>query len=82
MFEIAERTKVKVKLYGKEAELFVPSVGALEKVQRSLKETPNEALDVFTEFLGKLGMPKELMDELEISHIEQLITYLATVKKN
>lgn len=82
MFEIAERTKVKVKLYGKEAELLVPSVGALEKIQKSLKDSPNGALEVFTEFLGKLGMPQDVMDELEINHIEQLITYLATVKKS
>jgi len=80
MFEIQQKTKVKVKVYGNEFEMAKPTVGQVEKLQ-SLSNTEGKSdgqkFEMICDFLAILGMPKEFTMQMEVDHLLKLISYLS-----
>lgn len=85
MFEIQERKKVKIKIYGKEYEILKPTVGevrTLQKELRGIKGDEDKTFDYMIEWISKLGLPKEALENLELEQFNDLVTYLSGSKKN
>lgn len=83
MFEIKEKSKVKVSIYGQEYEISKPTYGQSQKLQESLKDQGNEkSMKIMKDFVTSLGLPEECIDGMELEHFLQLIEFISGVKKN
>lgn len=80
------RTKVELEIDDKKYILTKPSYGELKQYnskRKSMSDDDTEALsDLTIEFLSNAGLPKELVESLEMSMVVQLIELLADSKKN
>ncbi|MCA9313678.1 hypothetical protein KDA08_05210 [Candidatus Saccharibacteria bacterium] len=80
MFEIKQKTKVDVKIYGQQFELKKPTVKQIELLQEHTSldgKSESEQFRSVCEFLDILGLPKEFSKEMEIGHLLQLVTYVS-----
>jgi len=79
-----ERTKVSLEIYGEKLEVFRPTKAqhrmVLERV--STTEDPIEVEKAWSEFLVNLGIPQAIVENLEVSHMRDLIDHMCGVKKN
>lgn len=83
MFEIKEKSKVKVNIYGHEYELTKPTYGQSQRLQNELKDAGSDkAMQVMKEFMIGLGLSEECIDGMELDHFLQLIEFISGVKKN
>ncbi len=83
MFEIKEKSKVKVNIYGHEYELTKPTYGQSQRLQARLKDEGQEkSFDIMKEFIISLGLPEACIDNLELDHFFQLVDHISGVKKN
>ena len=79
-FEIKQKTKVTVKIYGEEFSLMKPTVEQVEFIQSNnsdKEKSEKEVFDDICKFLEILGMPSEFSKKMEIDHLLQLIEYLS-----
>lgn len=79
-FEIKQKTKVKVKIYGQDFELHKPTVGQVESLQKlNMNESSDQAkvFEKICDFLNVLGLPKEFSQDMEIEHLTQLVNFLS-----
>jgi hypothetical protein len=83
-FEIKERTKLSVTIYGKEFKILKPNVmqtrAVLQKITALTDST--ESSDIWIGFLCELGFEKELLETMEPEHLLKLIDFVTGVKKN
>lgn len=76
--EFAKET-LKVKIYGNEYELSFPKLKASIEFRARLKDCDDDELaqlEAFIEFLGKHGLPKEVVEELQPDHLTQIVDAL------
>ena len=81
-FEIKQKTKITVSIYGQSFELTKPTVGQVEELQKyntsEDKDKPqNEIYDSICGYLSVLGLPVEFSKQMEIDHLVQLINYIS-----
>lgn len=85
MFEISEQPKEKIKIYGVEYSVSRPSVAQVRLITEFSKGTDSnsvEAVDALIEFVSGLGIPKDVIESLEIKHLTALMEHLVGAKKN
>ena len=83
MFEIKEKSKLKVSIYGSEYEISKPTYGQSQHLQGRLKDEGQEkSMVIMKEFVMSLGLPEECIDGMELDHFLQLIEHISGVKKN
>jgi hypothetical protein len=83
MFEIKEKSKLKVSIYGREFELAKPTYGQSQNLQVRLKDEGQEkSMQIMKEFVIGLGLPEDCINEMELDHFLQLIEHISGVKKN
>lgn len=79
MFEIKNKTKVTVSIYGEEFNLFKPTVEQVELLQDDSDVTSLSAKEQFNRICGVLevlGLPKSFSSKMEIDHLIDLVGYL------
>jgi hypothetical protein len=77
------KTKINVKLYGKDYDLEAPK--ALEAAEfidsvSGEKQTNTEMISKTHAFLVKMGLPKKVCEDLELEHLNQLIEFITKKK--
>lgn len=80
IFEIKQKTKVKVNIYGKEFSLSKPTVGQVESLQKLSgieKKSESEQFELIMSYLDVLGLPVEFSKQMEIDHLIKLINHLS-----
>lgn len=80
-----ERSKLAIKIYGKEFSINKPTVGQAEKIQSDLeaaKDDSKKTYSIIKSFLMSLGLPLEVIINLEIDHFTELVEFVIGVKKN
>ena len=77
-----ERSKVGINLYGQELELVKPSLRKISAMQERLQNPEEANITVFIDFLVECGMPKELAEDIEFDHANDLVVHLCGAKKN
>ena len=78
MLEFKKRT-LGIRFEGKEVEIRFPTALELEGFQKEVagKENVQKTLS----FLGGLGLPDQVGEQLELGHLMQIVESLASVKK-
>lgn len=83
MLELKKSEKIKIKIYGEELEVSKPTFGQVVKMQKDMKEKGTEEnFSIMKDLLIALGVNESVVNELEIEHINDLIIYLTSSKKN
>lgn len=75
-----ESKKLEVKLNGTVYSLDFPKVKGVRDLQEKQKEK-GESIDHIIDFLCSHGLPKEVIEEMEISHLEKIVDALVDQKK-
>lgn len=77
------RTQIKAEIYGCEYTIKKPTYKEVEEYRAELmKENENaSATDIMGNFLEKMGLPKEVFSQLEISHVSEVMDMVMDVKK-
>lgn len=74
-----QRKKLPVKIDGVVYELSYAKVSQLKEISTASKE---DAVDKTIEFIVNSGMPKEVVENLEVDHINLIAEALTGAKKN
>ena len=83
-FEVKEKTKMNVSIYGKQFVLHKPAMGQIAGFQEKLKDAGEEgSFELMTNFMVGLGLDKETINEMEVEHFTDLVQFVSTsAKKN
>lgn len=82
MLEFKSR-KLDFKLNDKHHQLRFPTTGELKNFQKKHKVAEeDDKFDLIVEFLGHLGLDKEVTLRMEIEHMNTVLETLAGAKKN
>ena len=85
VFEIAKKTEIKLKLYGKEYSLRRPSVSDAEALSKFTDDsiTDSDRLEKTIDLMHALGLPKDECKSMELEHFTKVVEHVfGTVKKN
>lgn len=83
MFEIKERSKLKLSIYGSEYELSKPTYGQAIALQESIREGgESKSMLIMKEFLVSLGLKSEVIEQMELQHVLDLIEFISGKKKD
>jgi hypothetical protein len=79
-----KRKVVNVKLDGQSYALTVPNLKEVEKYSSEAKDVsdPHKNLSILCSFLEKRGLPKAVVESLEVEHLNLLIDNLMGLKKS
>lgn len=78
-----ERSKVEIEFGGESITMVKPSIAQFKKYKEELaKVSEEEQIEVMQNFFVSLGMPKEIVEELEVGHITVLVEALTDQKKS
>ena len=79
-----KRKKINVKLDGQNYPMTVPTLREADKYQHRAKaaEKEGKTLDLLFDFLGERGLPKDVIETLEVDHVNMLVEHLLGIKKN
>lgn len=82
MFEIKEKSKLKVSIYGSEYELSKPTYGQTIQLQKELDEGgESKSMHLMRSFVIGLGLPEAVIDSLELDHFLALVEHISGNKK-
>lgn len=82
MFEIKEKTKLKLSIYGVEYEISKPTYGQTAELQDKLKnEGEKSSMLIMKQFVVDLGLPEKSVDDLELDHFLALVEHISGTKK-
>lgn len=83
-FEIKQKTKIKVSIYGSEYDLVKPTVSQAKEMSKFADEKDqSKAIEATIDFMELMGLPKEVSSTMEIEHFTQLVEFIVgKVKKN
>lgn len=80
---ILEKSKIKLSIYGSEYEISKPTYGQTQNLQERLKtEGEKESMKIMRDFVISLGLPEDVLNNLELDHFLALIEHISGAKKN
>ena len=77
-----KKSVLELKIDGKEFSVKFPTIKAVRSLQESSKESAEGDLAPTLNFLASLGLPVEVAEELEPSHLQMIVETLSGAKKN
>lgn len=83
--DLGKRTIFRVKFEGKTYDVRKPSVKEVGLFNRKLKEAGNDEysqLDATKAWVSSLGMPEEVIEQLEMEQFNTLLETVSGLKKN
>jgi hypothetical protein len=78
-FEVKQKTKIKINLYGKEYELHRPTVDEAKILSEA--KSGASTLDDAKSFMSTLGLPIEVSGEMEVEHFNLLLDVVLNFNK-
>ena len=81
MFEIKKKEPLKLKIYDVEYQVKRPSLGAFESLQTQMKENAGESIKLTRDFLVSLGLPQEILLDLEVEDFNLLTEFVVSSSK-
>jgi len=73
---IFERTIYKLVIYGTEVKFRAPIVKEYKALIKKMEKGDKSEFDLMSEFLVSLGMDKKVIEELEASHLNEIIVMI------
>jgi len=82
-FVIEKKAVVKVKIYDRELDIKKPTVGMIESLNAQMKAVVDdgEKFKIMRSFLVQLGLPEEVLNEMQMDHYLELVEFLSAPKK-
>jgi hypothetical protein len=80
--DLGEKAKLAVKFGGATFEVALPNVKQAMEYKDSLDANKGKETELFLGLLEKLGLPKEVSEQLTLVQMEQLANALMAAKKN
>lgn len=82
-FKLEARAKTTIDIYGSQYEVSKPRVGQIDLLNEDLKKVSNDSdkIKVMIHFIASLGIPEDVVTNLEMDHFTELCEYLASSKK-
>ena len=77
-----ERTNLKMVIYDEEYSVKIPTVGMVRNFTEELKKDEANEFDVTIGLLVLCGLPKDLLLDLEILHLNMIVDELTKQKKS
>lgn len=83
MLEIQARTKIPAKIYGKEFQLTRPTVKEIELLQEETEKTlsDKDKTKVLCKWISNLGLPLDVIEEMELGHLLEVVEFVTGTKK-
>lgn len=84
-FTLEKKSAEKVNIYGKEYSLTKPTVRQTEKLQEDIKnskEDESASFKLMKKWVEDLGLPGEVIMDMELDHFVKLVEHLSGSKKN
>lgn len=83
-FEVKQKTKITVGIYGSEYQLRKPTVSEVELISQFVADKDSKDQHKYiVELMEKLGLPKQVSMDMEIDQFSDLVTFLMSkLKKN
>lgn len=81
---IESRSVVEMSIYGRDLSIKKPTFKAVSEMQNLLDESGvggKATLEIFSRFLEDSGLPKDLIDEMEVDHLTEVVKVLCEPKK-
>ena len=77
------KTEIKAEIYGNEYTIKMPTYKQVDEYKIKLySETEDKNVsNIMGDFLSPLGLPKDVFDQLEISHVAQIMDMVLDSKK-
>ena len=79
-----ERSKVRVRLYGKEYDLTKPTIGEVDSLQEQIddaKGDESKQYKLMKVWMGNRGLSEDVINSLEVDHFIELCEFLTGKKK-
>lgn len=77
-FEVKQKAKIKINIYGKEYILHKPTV---DEAHALANTNSSSNLDAAKRFMETLGLPLEVSGDMEIEHFNALLNVITDVNK-
>jgi hypothetical protein len=84
-FVLEKKSVEKVNIYGKEYSLSKPTVRQTEKLQEEIKLSKDDqsaSFGLMKKWVEGLGLPGEVIMDMELDHFVSLVEHLSGSKKN
>ncbi len=77
------KTVIELEVYGQTVSLKKPTYREAQEYRDALKKLSDneDAGSVMIEFLSKMGLPKEVFEQLELGHVNEIMEALTDTKK-
>lgn len=78
-----KRTEIEVKVYGGTHKLRLPTFRHVAEYRAAVKEAGSDEMklaDGLITFLERLGLPKDVSEDLEVDHLAQLANFILEKK--
>jgi hypothetical protein len=81
-FVVEKSPKIKVRIYGEDYDLTKPTHKVAKELAKKIKGIDeSEAYDMISDYLVGLGLPGDVLENMEADHVLKLCDFLAP-KKN
>jgi hypothetical protein len=77
-----KKSVLELKIDGQVYTVKYPTLKAVKHFQEKTKDAGEASLDITLEFLASLGLPVNVSEELEPSHLQTIIETISGSKKN
>jgi len=78
-FEVKQKTKIRVSIYGQDHELHKPTVDEAKLLTEA--NTGKGNLDDAKDFMATLGLPREVSGAMEVEHFNLLLSVILDLNK-
>lgn len=68
------RSKLKLKLYGEDYEMSFPTISKWREYQNKITKGDVDEITAAIGFLCDLGLPKDVCEDVELEHLNQIIS--------
>ena len=81
--DLGKKTVYKVKLEGETYEVKKPSVREISSFNKKIKDVDaTDQFDITKDWVASLGMPSEVVEDLEMDQFTQLLDMVSGLKKS
>ena len=77
-FTIPEKKATTIKIYGNDYQIVKPTLKMVKSLDKKTKDaSDDEKLEVMECWLADVGIPRHVLDTMEMGHIEDLIKFVS-----
>lgn len=80
-FKLDKKPKYKIEIYGQTYELAKPQVCQIAEFKNKMSAKEHDEIELTQEFISKLGIPLEVIKEMDADDFGALVEFITNPKK-